>query len=169
MENFSALFRLDGRVALVAGAASGIGRAAAVGLASAGAVTVCADLNQAGVEAVAGEIRSQGGQAEALEVDITDEQSVAGMVRRILEKHRSIDVLVSTPAVNVRKPLLSYTAAEFERVIRLNLKGNFLIAQAVGRTMSENKRGRGSMRLPRLDWCNWRARLRRSWVAPACA
>ncbi|HEV2687488.1 MAG TPA: SDR family NAD(P)-dependent oxidoreductase [Bryobacteraceae bacterium] len=141
MENFDTLFRLDGRVALVVGAASGIGRAAALGLASAGAVTICADLNQTGAEAVADEIRSRGGQAEASAVDITDEPSVAGAVRQILDKHRSIDVLVSTPAVNVRKPLLRYSAEEFEKVIRLNLKGNFLIAQAVGRAMSENKRG----------------------------
>ena len=141
MENFNALFRLDGRVALVAGAASGIGRAAALGLASAGAVTLCADLNRAGAEEVAGEIRAAGGQAEALALDITDQQSIAGVVRQILEQHRRIDVLVSTPAVNVRKLLLQYSAEEFDKVIGLNLKGSFLIAQAVGRAMSENRRG----------------------------
>jgi NAD(P)-dependent dehydrogenase (short-subunit alcohol dehydrogenase family) len=141
MENFNKLFRLDGRVALVVGAASGIGQAAAIGLAGAGAVTICADLNGGGAEAIAGEIRNQGGQAEAVAVDITDGQSVAGAVQQVLEKHRAIDVLVSTPAVNVRKPLLRYTADEFDKVIRLNLKGSFLIAQAVGRAMSENKRG----------------------------
>jgi NAD(P)-dependent dehydrogenase (short-subunit alcohol dehydrogenase family) len=141
MENFTNLFRLDGKVALVAGAASGIGRAAALGLASAGAVTICADLNQAGAEQVASEIRDCGGQSEAMVVDITEEQSAAGMVRQILEKHRCIDVLVSTPAVNVRKLLLHYSAEEFDKVIRLNLKGSFLIAQAVGRAMSEHRCG----------------------------
>lgn len=50
-------------------------------------------------------------------------------------------MLVSTPAVNVRKPLLRYSVEEFDRVLRLNLKGNFLIAQAVGRVMSEAKGG----------------------------
>jgi NAD(P)-dependent dehydrogenase (short-subunit alcohol dehydrogenase family) len=141
MENFNTLFRLDGRVALVAGAASGIGRAAALGLAAAGAVTICGDLNGAGAEKVAAEIRTRGGQAAASVVDITEEQSVAGVVRQILENHQCIDVLVSTPAVNVRKPLLRYSAEEFDKVIRLNLKGSFLIAQAVGRAMSENRRG----------------------------
>lgn len=141
MQDFNALFRLDGRVALVAGAASGIGRAAAHGLAAAGAITICADLNEPGATRTVAEIRDQGGTAEALALDITDEASVARAVQQIRDRHRTIDVLVSTPAVNVRKPLLRYTAEEFDRVLRLNLKGSFLIAQAAGRVMSENKRG----------------------------
>jgi NAD(P)-dependent dehydrogenase (short-subunit alcohol dehydrogenase family) len=141
MQDFNALFRLDGRIALVAGAASGIGRAAAHGLAAAGAVTVCADINEQGAESVATEIRDAGAKAEALPLDITDEASIASVVQRIQERHGQIHVLVSTPAVNVRKPLLSYTGEEFERVMRLNLKGTLLIAQAVGRVMKDNKQG----------------------------
>lgn len=141
MQDFNALFRLDGRVALVAGAASGIGRAAAQGLAAAGAITVCADLNESGAAKTAGEIRVSGGAAEALALDITDQTSVAAAVQRIRDQHQRIDVLVSTPAVNVRKPLLRYSAEEFDKVLRLNLTGSFLIAQAAGRVMSENRRG----------------------------
>jgi len=141
MPDFNVMFRLDGRVALVAGAASGIGRAAARGLAAAGAITVCADLNEAGAARTAAEIREQGGTAESLALDITDEAGVARAVEDIRSRRQSIDVLVSTPAVNVRKPLLRYTAEEFDKVLRLNLKGSFLIAQAVGRVMSENRRG----------------------------
>lgn len=141
MQNSKSLFRLDGRIALVAGAASGIGRAAAIGLAGAGATTLCADINQKGAETVAEEIRAGGGNAEALALDITDEAAVASTVGRILQKHGRIDVLVSTPAVNFRKPLLSYTTAEFDKVLRLNLTGTFLIAQAVGRVMNERKAG----------------------------
>ena len=141
MENFKDLFRLDNRIALVAGAASGIGRAAARGLAAAGALTLCADVNEVGAEDVSSHIRSQGGAAEPFTLDITDEAAVARTVKAIQEKHKRIDVLVSTPAVNVRKSLLSYKTEEFERVINLNLKGTFLIAQAVGRLMSENRRG----------------------------
>ena len=141
MSDYSTLFRLDGRVALVAGAASGIGRAAAHGLAAAGAITFCADLNRQGASSVADEIRDQGGNAEALGLDITDQASVDTVVQDIRARHKNIDVLVSTPAVNVRKPLLRYTAEEFDKVLRLNLKGSFLITQAAGRVMSENKRG----------------------------
>ncbi len=141
MRNFDALFRLDGRIALVAGAASGIGRAAARGLAAAGAITVCADINEPGAVSVAGEIREQGGKAEAIRLDITDEASVTAAMRQIQERHGPVRVLVSTPAVNVRKALLSYTGDEFEKVLRLNLKGSFLIAQAAARVMRDNKNG----------------------------
>jgi NAD(P)-dependent dehydrogenase (short-subunit alcohol dehydrogenase family) len=136
MRKLEGLFRLDGRVALIAGAASGIGRAAAHGLAAAGATIICADLNEQGAADTAAEIRNAGGNAEALALDITDQVSVDNAVRG-----RRIDVLVSTPAVNSRKPLLGYSAAEFDKVVGLNLKGTFLIAQAVGRQMVENKRG----------------------------
>jgi NAD(P)-dependent dehydrogenase (short-subunit alcohol dehydrogenase family) len=138
MPSLSNLFRLDGRVALVAGAASGIGRAAAQGLAACGANVICADLNEPGAAKTASEI---GALAEPIGLDITDETNVTSVVRRIQEKHGRIDVLVSTPAVNVRKPLLRYSADEFEKVLRLNLKGSFLIAQAVARVMSDQKRG----------------------------
>jgi NAD(P)-dependent dehydrogenase (short-subunit alcohol dehydrogenase family) len=141
MQKFTSLFRLDGRIALVAGAASGIGRAAAKGLSAAGAHTFCADVNGQGAEQTAAQIRADGGAAEALTLDITDEASVASAIERITKEHARIDVLVSTPAVNVRKPLLSYTGEEFDKVLRLNLKGTFLIAQAVGRVMVEHKRG----------------------------
>src|SRR5580704_7767326 len=123
------LFRLDGRIALVAGAASGIGRSAALGLAAAGATVVCADINETGAGIVANEIREQGGKAEAIELDITAEQSIASTLQHIQKQHSQIHILVSTPAVNVRKALLDYTADEFDRVVRLNLKGSLLIAQ----------------------------------------
>jgi len=134
MTDLSRLFRLDGKIALVVGAASGIGHSAARGLAAAGAHVVCADVNDAA------EVAAETG-GEALRLDITDEAAVTAAVAGIKEKHGRIDILVSTPAVNVRKPILSYTGDEFDRVIRLNLKGNFLIAQAVARVMSFQKSG----------------------------
>src|SRR5579862_4050759 len=84
MTDLSALFRLDGRVALVAGAASGIGRSAARGLAAAGATVVCADLNRAGAEETAREIRA----GESAELDITDQASVARVVENIQRRHQ---------------------------------------------------------------------------------
>ena len=97
---------------------------------------MCADLDLEGAENVAAEI---GG--EAVSLDILDEAAVESVVAKIIEKHRRIDVLVSTPAVNVRKPLLNYTGAEFDKVVGLNLKGTFQIARAVARAMSGQQRG----------------------------
>lgn len=141
MRNANTLFRLDGRIALVAGAASGIGQASARGLAGAGAITLCADLNADGAEQTASGIRAAGGQAEALEMDIADETRVARAVSEIAARYGHIDVLVSTPAVNVRKQLLNYSGEEFDKVLQLNLKGTFLVAQAVGRLMTQRRSG----------------------------
>ena len=89
MPNLPALFRLDNRIALVAGAASGIGRAAAHGLSAAGAITICADINQPAAETVVDEILEAGGKAEPLALDITDESSIARAMHHIQERTRA--------------------------------------------------------------------------------
>ncbi len=137
----SSLFRLDGRVAFVAGAGSGIGLAAAHGLASAGAIVLCADLNADAAESAAAGIREQGGQAEGFGLDITDGAAVHAHFARAENKYGQIHVAVCTPAVNIRKPLLNYTDSEFEKVLRLNLGGSFHVMQSAGRHMSNRKAG----------------------------
>jgi NAD(P)-dependent dehydrogenase (short-subunit alcohol dehydrogenase family) len=139
----SSRFRFDGKVALVVGAASAIGEAAAVALAQSGAAVLCGDANAAGAQAVAGRISGAGGTAEALEIDITRDDSVAEAVASARRARGKIDVLVSTTAVNVRKRLLQYTEEEFDRVIGINLKGTFRLLRAVGAAMVET--GGGSM------------------------
>ncbi|MBL8057056.1 MAG: SDR family oxidoreductase [Anaerolineales bacterium] len=139
MDNFRLLFDLTGRRALVVGAGSGIGQAAAQGLAAFGAEVVCADVNAAGNAATVAAIQAQDGQARAVALDMRDAASVeAG-----LAEAGALDVLVSTPSINVRKPLLEISDAEFDRVIDLNLKGTFRLLRAAGRGMAE--RGRGSL------------------------
>jgi NAD(P)-dependent dehydrogenase (short-subunit alcohol dehydrogenase family) len=141
MHELASLFRMDGRVAFVAGAASGIGLAAAQGLAAAGALTICADINGPGAERAAAGICENGGQAEAFALDVTDQAAVAEAFRAMEEKHRQIHAVVSTPAVNIRKRLLDYTSADFDKVLRLNLAGGFHVLQAAGRHMLEKKGG----------------------------
>jgi NAD(P)-dependent dehydrogenase (short-subunit alcohol dehydrogenase family) len=135
------LFRLEGKVALVAGAASGIGQASARGLAASGALVICADVNTAGAAGTASGIRAQGGRAEEIELNIKDVDAVNAAVAAVVEKHGRLDVLVSTPAVNVRKRLLNYTGEEFDKVIDLNLKGTLYLMQAAGRVMESRKSG----------------------------
>jgi NAD(P)-dependent dehydrogenase (short-subunit alcohol dehydrogenase family) len=138
-----ALFDLSSRTALVVGAASGIGRAGAEGLATHGARVICADANLGGAELVAREIAARGGVALARQVDLLQGESVRDLVADVLAHCGAIDVMVATPALNVRKPLLAYDDQEFDRVVALNLKGTFRLLREVGARMAE--RGRGSI------------------------
>jgi NAD(P)-dependent dehydrogenase (short-subunit alcohol dehydrogenase family) len=137
MTDYSNFFDMSGRTALVVGAGSGIGQAAAQGLAAFGAHALCADLNLAGAEETAAAIREQGGAADAYQLDMTDEAAVNALFQAI----GPVDVLVTTPSVNVRKPMLELTGDEFDKMINLNLKGTFLLMQAAGRGMAEQGRG----------------------------
>ncbi|HEY8486629.1 MAG TPA: SDR family oxidoreductase [Limnochordales bacterium] len=136
-------FRLDGQVALVVGAASGIGAAAAEALAQAGARVVCADIQEQGALAVAERLRRAGLAAGSLPVDVTRRASVEQAVQRVAGEFGRLDVAVVTPAVNVRKPLLQYTEEEFDRVVTLNLKGTFHVLVEAGRVMA--RQGSGSL------------------------
>jgi NAD(P)-dependent dehydrogenase (short-subunit alcohol dehydrogenase family) len=139
MFDYRSMFDLDGASALVVGAGSGIGEASAHGLAAFGARVVCADVSAQAAQNTAGEIHSEGGEAEALELDMTDPKSVGVAVEHVGPP----DVLVSTPSINVRKPVLEVTDEEFDRVINLNLKGTFRLIRNFGRGMAE--RGSGSI------------------------
>ncbi len=101
--NYEKLFRLDGRVAIVIGAGSGIGQAAAKGLAAHGAFVVCADAKPELARQTADEI---GAGAEARAVDVTGSESVRQLFQSVKSERGRIDVAVTTPAINVRKPIL---------------------------------------------------------------
>ena len=137
MKTANSVFRLDGKVAVVVGAASGIGRASAAALGDSGAVVACADLDQAGARKVADEIVSAGGKAAAFELDLRRHDKINTAIEQIHSQFQRIDVLVATPAINVRKRLLTYTDDELDRVIDLNLKGTFRVTQAVAKVMSD--------------------------------
>ena len=136
--DYERLFRLDGRVAVVIGAGSGIGEAAAKGLAAHGAVVVCAD-NQ--LPAATRTATTIGGNATAVEVDITRTDSVNEFFRAIKTEHKRLDIVVTTPGANVRKPITNYQDDEFDRVVELNLKGTFRVLRAAGQLMSEQQSG----------------------------
>ena len=136
MSEYADLFRLDGRTALVVGAGSGIGAAAAAGLAAFGAPVVCADTDAAAAAGVADAI---GGEAEALRLDLLDPPPSTAAGAEL----GAPDVLVTTPSVNVRKPIVDYADDELDRVVDLNIKGTFRLCRTFGRVMAAA--GRGSM------------------------
>ncbi len=139
LADYRKLFDLTGKTALVIGAASGIGEASAWALAAHGANVMCADLNADLAAAVAKAITDDGGTATSTSVDITDAKSVEAAVQAAGE----IEILVCTPSINVRKPLLDMTEEEFSRVVDLNLGGTFNVMRAGGRVMADS--GKGSM------------------------
>ncbi len=135
------MFRLDGKVVAVIGAGSGIGAAVAHGVARQGGLALCCDLKGEAAEATATSIRAAGGAAEAVVIDINDEAGVVSTLEGLVGTHGHLDGLVCTPAINVRKPLLKYTGDEFDKVVAVNLRGNFNVLTAAGRIMTAQKSG----------------------------
>ncbi|GAA1568771.1 SDR family oxidoreductase [Kribbella karoonensis] len=137
--DYSKLFRLDGRHAVVIGAGSGIGRASALALSAHGARVTCADRDLAAAQETAAHGAAAGGGMTAYALDVLDDAAV----ERAAGELDPVDVLVFTAATNVRKRILDYTADEFDRVVSLNLRASFQLVRAFGRGMAE--RGRGSI------------------------
>jgi NAD(P)-dependent dehydrogenase (short-subunit alcohol dehydrogenase family) len=139
MFDYSKMFDLSGRRALVIGGASGIGQASALGLAAHGAEVVVADLNAALAEETVHEIKKGSGKAAAMKIDMRDKANIEAAAQKI----GALDALVATPSTNVRKPLLDLTDEEFDRVVDLNLKGVFRVLRAFAPAMAA--RGKGSI------------------------
>jgi NAD(P)-dependent dehydrogenase (short-subunit alcohol dehydrogenase family) len=137
--DYKNLFDLTGKHALVIGAASGIGKEAALGLAAFGARVACADIKAEALESHVQDLNNKNGgkAATAHSVDLTQQQSVNELVSSLPK----LDILVCTPSVNVRKRLLEYTEEDFDKVVSLNLKGSFFALQAAGKCMSEQGSG----------------------------
>ena len=130
------MFRLDGKTIAVIGAGSGIGRAVAIGAAEQGGYVVCLDLSVETAAVTAAAIAGAGGSADAVACDITNLTSVRDAIVEAASKFDRLDGVVCTPAINVRKPILKYTGEEFDRVVTVNLKGNFHALQAAGQLMT---------------------------------
>jgi NAD(P)-dependent dehydrogenase (short-subunit alcohol dehydrogenase family) len=133
---------LTGKVALVTGAASGIGRACALALSEAGASVVCADINAAGAQATADSITAHQRRAIPAAADVGDLGQIDAMVQQALAAFGQIDILVNNAGVTRRAGIMDLTEADWDRIHRVNAKGVFFCLQRVAREMIPRRTGR---------------------------
>lgn len=138
-------YRLDGQVAFVTGATGGLGAAIVLALARAGADVAIADLPKRTAEAhaLAASVVALGRRATAIPIDVTSVASIKAAVAMAEDHLGPLEVGVANAGVNIRKPGLDLTEAEWDTVLDINLKGVFFTCQAVGRRMVP--RGHGSI------------------------
>jgi glucose 1-dehydrogenase len=127
--------RVEGKVALVAGAGGGIGGAGALGLARQGAAVVCADIDGAAAEATAAQIRAADGRAAARALDIRDRAGVDAAVAAAVRDFGRLDVLLDCVGVSQTTGFLEIGSDDWERIIAVNLTGMFHLGQAAARQM----------------------------------
>jgi 3-hydroxybutyrate dehydrogenase len=133
--------KLANQVAIVTGAAGGLGRAIARKFATEGAQVVIADLDGRAAETTAATITQSGGRASALAMDVTDEAAVNDGVAKVAREHGRIDVLVSNAGIQIVHPLEEFTYAEWKRMLAIHLDGAFLTTRACLPHMYRAKRG----------------------------
>ena len=122
--------KLEGKVAIVTGAASGLGRAIAERFAREGAAVVIADLTLEGAECAAGEIVQTGGIAMGVAMDVTDEAAVEQGVQATVAKYGQVDVLVSNAGIQIVHPIEEFSFAEWRRMMAIHVDGAFLTTRA---------------------------------------
>jgi NAD(P)-dependent dehydrogenase (short-subunit alcohol dehydrogenase family) len=134
--------RLDRRVALVTGAAGGIGEAIALAFAAEGATVVAADINEAGAAETLARIRAGGGDGSSQRVDVTDIADVRRMVADAVAAHGRLDIIANVAGTGFRHSFLEAEPDDFDRVMRVNLAGTFYCGQAAAREMAKRGYGR---------------------------
>lgn len=144
MNNADAFFRLDGQAGLVTGSANGIGKTVAIGLAAAGADIVVADLaaQHANAEDTAREIRALGRRALVVDFDVTQLPSIEAAVATTVREFGKLDFLVNNAGINIRKPVLDYSEADWDKIAAVNLKGVFFCSQVAAKQMVKQRKGK---------------------------
>lgn len=133
---------LSGRVAVVTGASSGIGRASAIALAKQGAKVTLAARRMGKLEELKKEIEALGGEALAVKTDVLKKEEIENMVQKTVERWGKIDILLNNAGIAVMKPFLELTQEDWDKTLEVNLRGQFLVAQAVAKEMQKQEYGR---------------------------
>lgn len=135
-------FRLDGKVALITGASYGIGFAIAKGMAEAGATIVFNDINQDLVNKGLASYKEIGIEAHGYVCDVTNEEAVAAFIAQVEKEVGNINILVNNAGIIMRIPMVEMTAAQFRKVIDIDLNGPFIMSKAVIPSMIKNGGGK---------------------------
>jgi len=133
--------KLQGKSAIVTGAASGIGKAIAELLAKEGARVAVADLNEDAAHTVAHAIEATGGEAMGVAMDVTDEAAVEHATQAVANRYGDIDILVSNAGIQIVNPVHTYSFADWKRMQAIHLDGAFLTTKAALRHMYRDNRG----------------------------
>jgi 3-hydroxybutyrate dehydrogenase len=133
--------RLDGKVCIVTGAASGIGKDIATVFAKEGGKVVVADLSEKAAQSAAAEIKACGGLAVPIVMDVTAEAQVDGAVARVAAEFGKVDVLVSNAGIQIVHPIERFPLPDWKRIMAVHLDGAFLTTRACFRLMKENGGG----------------------------
>jgi NAD(P)-dependent dehydrogenase (short-subunit alcohol dehydrogenase family) len=140
-QDIQALFDVSGKVALISGATGGFGKAAARGLAAAGAKVMATARTLSALELLVKEIREGGGQAAFSPGDPVNHEDVKRVVRNTVDTFGGIDILVTAAGINKVKPIIEQPVEDWEEVMDVNMKGTYLFCKEVGKVMINQSRG----------------------------
>lgn len=132
---------LDGKVALITGAASGLGKAIAELYAKNGAAVAIADINQQAADAAADEIKAAGGKAIGIAMDVTNEDAVNAGTDKTVQAFGSLDVLISNAGVQIINPIDQFSFADWKKMLAIHLDGGFLTTKAALKYMYKDNHG----------------------------
>lgn len=138
------LFRVDNQIAVLIGGAGGIGEALGNGLAEYGAKIAIADVDLQRAEQVAQDIKSKykASEATAFKLDITDEKSVASVRDQVVSKFGTVDILVNSHGVNLKKMATEFSVGDWDFLFNINVRGTMLTCREFGKVMIERKKGK---------------------------
>lgn len=133
--------RLEGKVAIITGAGSGIGRATSIKFAKEGAKVVAVDVNLEGINETVSRIEKVGGVARAYKMDVTNREEIEEVVKKTVEEFGKLDVIVNNAGITKDSTLKKMTEDQWDAVININLKGVFNCGQIAAKQMMEQKSG----------------------------
>lgn len=140
-QDIQALFDVSGKVALITGATGGFGRAAAKGLAAAGAKVMATARTLSALELLVKEIQGEGGQAAFSPGDPVNHQDVKRVIKNTVDTFGGIDILITAAGINKVKPITEQPVEDWKEVMDVNMKGTYLFCKEVGKVMIEQGRG----------------------------